>query len=210
MYPYPNNLPPPPPPPRDSSPDPFVEMGGELLFWGAVIWFIIWACRRLYAKFGFVIDAVLYPPAATGMHQFFGYMGAFWLYLALPLTLLACLGRRAAAREITQHRLRTAFWFCLPFLLWFALLFAYGVKYRLFVSGFDMEDIIGDYAPKWSIAFAIWCSLSTLWLVGSLLGLVFIRRLPRFSEFLNFGFWLLGVLLTAAAWAVAGWITTPP
>ena len=123
-----------------------------------LVWFTGWArTHNIDGHFAFAVRAVLYPPRATGMHLFFACIGAIWLYLALPLTLLAGLGRRAAAREMTQHRLRTAFWFCLPFLLWIGLLVAAGIKHQLFAQDFGLRDFFfGRFSSAWSGLCFLW------------------------------------------------------
>ena len=201
---------PPPPPQQNSSTDsnPF-EAGMGLLVIIFLVWFTEWArARNIDGHFAFAVRAALYPPRATGMHLFFACIGAIWLYLALPLTLLAGLGRRAAAREMTQHSLRTAFWFCLPFLLWIGLLVAAGIKHQLFAQDFGLRDFFfGRFSSAWSGLCFLWCILSTLWLLFSLPGLGVIRLLPAtFAARLRFGCWLPGTVTIAATWIMTGWI----
>ena len=113
--------------------DPVDGLLGGLFGIGLLVAGIVWALEWFWQKIGFAVVAALYPPAAEGIHQVFGYIAAFWIYLALPLAVIAALGRRAIARNIGQHRLRTAFWLFLPLIVWAGLLIAYIVKHDLTV-----------------------------------------------------------------------------
>ena len=213
--------------------DPAGELIAGLFGIGLLVAGIGWALEWFWQQIGFAVVAALhghqrpvrrarpvdalYPPAAEGIHQVFGYIAAFWIYLALPLAVIAALGRRAIARNIGQHRLRTAFWLFLPLIVWAVLLIAYIVKHDLTVYGDLLPTILWEDVIKNSLTFAqhapLWCRLcwawsliSILWFTGGLLGLVFIRLLPHLAAAMRLNRWLFGAVVIVATWTLATWI----
>lgn len=197
--------------------DPVDGLLGGLFGIGLLVAGIGWALEWFWQKIGFVVVAALYPPVAEGIHQVFGYIAAFWIYLALPLAVIAALGRRAIARNIGQHRLRTAFWLFLPLIVWAGLLIAYIVKHDLTVYGDLLPTILWEDVIKNSLTFAqhapLWCRLcwawsliSILWFTGGLLGLAFIRLLPHLAAAMRLNRWLFGAVVIVATWTLATWI----
>ncbi|MFC2407122.1 MAG: hypothetical protein ACFNTM_05590 [Cardiobacterium sp.] len=197
--------------------DPVDGLLGGLFGIGLLVAGIGWALEWFWQKIGFAVTAILYPPTAEGIHQVFGYIAAFWLYLALPLAVITTLGHRAIARNIGQHRLRTAFWLFLPLIVSLGLLIAYIVKHDLTAYGSLLPTILWQdviegsltfarSAPLWSRLCWAWSLISILWFVGGLLGLAFIRLLPRAATAIRLKRWLFGAIVIIAAWTLATWI----
>ena len=140
-----------------------------------------------------------------------------WFWQKIGFAVVAALGRRAIARNIGQHRLRTAFWLFLPLIVWAGLLIAYIVKHDLTVYGDLLPTILWEDVIKNSLTFAqhapLWCRLcwawsliSILWFTGGLLGLAFIRLLPHLAAAMRLNRWLFGAVVIVATWTLATWI----